>query len=155
MRWKLLIWAFAVAAVLSIPVCATYYFEALGESGTLGIADAIMIPISGAYLTASFVAPVVAIITFLGTYRLNPQMDFLTWQNDKPIRSTLATLIFGIIALLAVFSSLQPIVQNMPLYEYYWLPMNIAWLMWALSMRSAFIDKLAAKQEIGGSEPST
>jgi hypothetical protein len=138
---KLLIWFFALAALLSIPFCASYYFEALGESGVLGIADSIIIPIAGSYLVALYLAPVVVILTFLGTLRMNPKMNVLAWKKEQPIRSILATTVFGGIAVLAVISAIELFARNMPAYELFWLPMNFAWLLWALLMRSAFIDK--------------
>ncbi len=142
MNLRMLVWFFAAAAIFSIPLCADYYFWALGESGVLGIEDAIMIPIMGSFMLALFLAPIVALITFIGTLRMNRKMNLLVWRKEQPIRSIVATLVFGLIALLAIFSGLQPFLQNMPMYEHYWQPVNVAWFLWALLMRGAYIDKL-------------
>ncbi len=146
--WSL--WAFSILAILEFPISATYYFEAVGRSGTLPAdGDTIIIPIAGSYFIALLVAPLVLITTYFGTRRYNVELKMLTWRSDRPVRTWIASVVFGVICLLAIASCADSLRLALAApYELYWIPGNLIWFTWAFWLRAAYVEQLPAKPKI-------
>lgn len=96
----------------------------------------------GSILTMLIVAPVILGLSWFCLRRYNPDVKLWSWRRDRPLRSIVATILFGGASLVLVIGVLDSLRLWLPWYEYLWTAYFIAWLPWLLGLRAAVVDQV-------------
>jgi len=141
------IWLFSLLLLLGFPVMNVVYWDAVARSRVLPAnGDAIMIPIMGGVVATLIVSPVVLGIAWLCLRRYNPETRLSAWRRDRPLRTILATLVFGGLAALLLAGSIDDFVHSTLWYDRFWVGYFVGWVAWLLALRAALIDQRAADE---------
>ncbi len=104
-RWSVL--GFAGTLLIATPfVEALYYSSELRRGVYPTNGDSISIPLIQTCIGLAFVAPAFLAIAWLSTRRYVPGAPLLGWDNSRPLRSLLWTLLFAGIAVVLVIDAL-------------------------------------------------
>ncbi|GAA4028885.1 hypothetical protein GCM10022281_04970 [Sphingomonas rosea] len=137
------LWWLTGFLVTGFPVLNFIYWPQVLKSGVLPPdGDSIGIPMFGSILTALIASPMVFGVTWLCLRRYNPAGQLWSWRKDRPVRSVVATVLFGAASLAFTAGILESLWRPSPWYEYLW-PIYIAgWLPWFVGLRAALIEQL-------------
>jgi hypothetical protein len=76
--------------------------------------------------------------------RYNPQSSWLSWRQDRPVRSVFTTALTSVVVVPLAYGICVDVFTNMqgwPWYEYLWPAYSSLWLPWLLA---AFVEQLPA-----------
>ena len=139
--WPL--WMLTGALILGLPVLSFIYWPLVLQSGVLPPhADSIAIPMFNDVLVAIVLSPIVLGVACLCLREYNPETRLLAWRRDRPVRSTVFTVILGgpaagLAALLII--DVRP---DWPWYEHLWAGYGLLWISWFMALRAAAIERL-------------
>jgi hypothetical protein len=137
-----MLWLFTALILLGFPTLNFIYWPLVLKSGVLpSNGDSIAIPMFSSVLLALAASPVVLSVAWLCFRRYNPRTRFFAFRFDRPYRSTAATMIFGISAVLLCLDELFSTVTPMPWYEYLWTAYTILLGVWLLTLRASLIEQ--------------
>lgn len=141
------LWVLTVLMLIGFPALNLIYWPLVLKSGVLSPdADSIAIPMfSGVALTA-ILTPIVLGTAWACLQRYNSDTKLGALRHDRPIRSALATCLFGgaailVLAGLAYDLSTSRWSAGTPWYEYIWPTFLLLGVYWLLAMRAALIEQ--------------
>ena len=141
------LWLLTAAVLIGFPVTNFLYWPYVLKAGALPPeADSIGIPIVGSILIAIIASPAILITACLCFRRYNPDTRLLAWRTDRPWRSSVASLLFGVPPALNAGVSLAEIFLALPWYEYLWTAYALLISCWLLALRAAWIEQLSPNE---------
>jgi hypothetical protein len=145
------LWALSGALLLGFPLANLIILDQLARSAALpSNSDTVMIPMIGGFVLALLATPVVLGVAWICLRRFNPETRLLAWRRDRPARSLIATLAFGVPT---VFVAVQ-VALGLAINLHDALPWH-AWLdpacfalclTWLLGLRAAVIEQHEAEE---------
>ncbi|WP_156347780.1 MULTISPECIES: hypothetical protein [unclassified Sphingomonas] len=136
------LWMLTALLIAAYPVPNFIYWPEILKSGVLPVdGDSIGIPMFGSLLVTLVVSPIVIGMAWMCYRRYNPSTRFLVYRLDRPLRSAVATGIFGVSAAIICFAALADAVRAMPWYEYLWPAYMLFISAWLLTLRASFIQQ--------------
>ena len=143
------IWFSAALVVAGYPAIGFVYYPALQRSGALPTdGDSIAIPMFSGVLAALVLLPLVTAATYLCLRGRRDGGTLLAWRKDKPARSFVVTLLFGLPAvLLAVFLAAlltDLVAERAPWFDYLWAPYVAVCIVWLLLLRASALAPRSA-----------
>ncbi|ODN70435.1 hypothetical protein [Methylobrevis pamukkalensis] len=143
--WPL--WLLTDLLLVLFPVLNFIYWPAVLRSGTLSPSeDSIAIPIYGSVLTMVLAVPVVMAIAWLCLRRYNPDTRVAAWRWDRPVRSIVATCLFGGAVMVILYAVVADRVVGLPWYDYLWPGYALLRVPWLLGLRAAVVDQGSSSQ---------
>ena len=137
------LWVLTALVLFGFPVTNFIYWPEVLRSGVLPPdGDSIAIPMVGSVLLMLIVSPVVLGMTWLCVRRYNPETRLFAWRHDRPLRSMLASLVFGSAAAFVAFAASAELRRDWPWYEYVPFTYLALWIPWLLGLRAAVIEQL-------------
>jgi len=137
------LWLLTGLLLTGFPAVNFIYWPQVLRSGVLpSDGDRIGIPIFGSVLLALYISPLVLGIAWMCLRRYSPDTRFAAWRQDRPYRSSFASLIFGGGAALALYTAFDGLRADEPWYEFLFSGYFILWVPWLLAMRAALIEQV-------------
>ena len=136
------IWAVAWLVLLGFPFVNIIYWP---EATRYGIAaadsDAVALwTIGSLFLAPLIMMPVMFFATYIAVKRYHPG-SLLVWRSDRPLRSLLLTLLFGLPAAAVAWALVDGFALDQPWYEWLWVPLDLLAILWMLWVRAAAINQ--------------
>lgn len=144
------LWVFTVLMLIGFPALNLIYWSWVLQSGVLPTdADSIGIPIFASFAVTAVLTPIVLGTTWLCLRHYNPDARLTAVRRDHPLRSFLATLVSGGMAIVVVAVAAYDWVLNgwnaaIPWYEYLWDVYLLFGVYWLLAMRAALIEQFGS-----------
>jgi hypothetical protein len=141
------LWIFTLVMLVGFPALNLIYWPLVLQSGALSPdADSIAIPMVSSLAVTVGLTPIVLGTTWLCLRRYNPDARLVAMRRDRPLRTFLATALFGGMAFLVVGAEAFDWVTHgwnaeVPWYEYLWSIYLFLGVYWLLAMRAAFIEQ--------------
>jgi hypothetical protein len=146
----LFLWSLTGLILMGFPILNFIYWSEVLRSGVLPIdGDSIGIPIMGSVLATVVLSPFILGGTWLCLRRYNPETRLWSWRRDRPIRSAVATILFGAGSVFLTAVCLDSLRPSLPWYEYLWPAYFSVWVPWLLGLRAAVIDQLKYEPNYG------
>ena len=130
------IWAVGWAALLTCPLIALTHATEASRGGDGG---AWMIGLLG--LSAMVGMPLVFFATYFAVEGYDPRCGLLVWRGDRPVRSIVLTILFGLPAVALIVNLLAGLDFGRPWYEWLWVPWQMLVIAWLLLVRAAGINR--------------
>ena len=142
------LWILAILMLLGFPALNLIYWTLVLQSGALPTdADSIGIPLFSSIVVTVVLTPIILGTTWLCLRHYNPETKLTAIRRDRPLRSFLATLVFGGMAIVVVAAAAYDWLANgwnaaIPWYEYLWDIYLLFGIYWLLAMRAALIEQI-------------
>jgi hypothetical protein len=92
-------------------------------------------------VAAAWLSPPTLLIAGVSLRRYNSQTRVAAWRADRPVRSALASVCFGVPAILMSFVLLLDSWDSGRWFEYLWVAYGSLWIIWLLGMRAAIVEQ--------------
>jgi hypothetical protein len=136
------LWGLTVMLLVGAPVLNIVYWWQVLTSGVLPTDKDAVVPLMVAgVIAAGLVAPFILGLTWVCLRYYNPRTRLLAWREDRPVRSILATLIFGGMAAVFAVTLAITLIEGYPLQEYILVMLLPPGIVWLLAMRAAVIEQ--------------
>ncbi len=136
------LWILTAFLIAAFPVLSLVYWPQVLRSGQLpSDGDSIGIPMYGSVLIAIIASPFVIGIAGLCLRRYNRPVRLTAYRHDRPLRSALATILFGGAGVVLMLGSIAELMHQLPWYEYLWPVYTAFWVPWLFGLRAAFIEQ--------------
>lgn len=136
------LWLFTIALLIGAPIVNIVYWLQVLASGTLPHdGDAVAIPMAGGVILTLMLAPLVLGTAWICLRRYDPGTRLAAWRQDRPVRSLLATLVFGGPALVLAAGAVHDLLTPGPWYEHIPVALSVPCIIWLLAMRAAFVEQ--------------
>jgi hypothetical protein len=137
--------------LVGYPALNLAYWTLVLKSGVLPIdGDSIGIPIFGSLMVAIALAPIMIGTTWICVRRYNCNAKLFAVRRDRLLRTFVATLLFGGMAIFSLALLVYGWTQPAPWYEYLWDIYVLLGIYWLLAMRAAIVEQGDAKSGQGG-----
>lgn len=137
------LWILTIALLVAAPVANIVYWERVLASGVLASdKDSVAIPMAAGILVALLLAPVVVATAWICLRRYNPRTTLLAWDRGRPVRSLVASLVFGGPASVLAVVAVDALTVGFPAREDVFAALCAPGILWLLAMRAAFIDQV-------------
>ena len=141
------IWLLTAALIFGFPLANWLYWPQVLRSGVLPPeGDSIMIPMVGSVLLAVVASPFLLALATICLRRYNPRTKLFAWRRDRPIRSAVATLMFGGAAIVLAAFAARALTLALPWYEHIITAYVAAVILWLLALRAAVIEQLTERE---------
>jgi hypothetical protein len=135
-------WLLTGLLPLGFPLVGFIYWPQVLRSGVLPPdADSISIPMFSSVFAGLILSPLVLGVAWLCLRRYDGQARIAVWRNDRPVRSTTITFLFGGAATFLAVLVVADLSRSSPWYEYLWTGYAALWLPWLLGLRAAAIQQ--------------
>lgn len=104
-------------------------------------ADAIFIPMMNSIILSVILLPIISIVTWICIRGIDGVGDLLAWDRQRPIRSSLVTVCFGLPFCFNLLSLANDLSAPKSWYGIWWLPYTLVTLLWLAAMRGAALTK--------------
>ncbi|WP_380783526.1 hypothetical protein [Sphingomonas sp. R86520] len=136
------LWILTAFLIAAFPALNFVYWPQVLRSGQLPPdGDSIGIPMYGSVLIAIIASPFVIGIAGLCLRRYNRPVRLTAYRHDRPLRSALATILFGGASVVLMLGSIAELMHQLPWYEYLWPAYTVFWVPWLFGLRAAFIEQ--------------
>ena len=136
------LWILTTFLIAAFPVMNFVYWPQVLRSGQLPPdGDSIGIPMYGSVLVAIIASPFVIGIAGLCLRRYNPPVRLTAYRHDRPLRSALATILFGGAGVILMLGSIAELMHQLQWYGYLWPAYTAFWVPWMFGLRAAFIEQ--------------
>lgn len=136
------LWFLTFLMLVGYPALNLLYWTLVLASGVLPTdGDSIGIPIVEGVIVAVILTPIVIGATWVCVRRYNPKTKLLAVRRDRLLRTLVATLMFGGIAILLLAVLAYGWTQAAPWYEYLWDIYVLIGIYWLLAMRAAVVEQ--------------
>lgn len=143
------LWLLSASLLLGLPALSFIYWPLVLRSGVLPTdADSIGIPLFNDCLLALVAAPIVLGVAWLCLRRYNPRTRLTAWRSDRPVRTLLATIIFGGAALFLTILLFVDSRLDWPWYEHLWSGYTLLLIWWFMAMRAAVVEQLGPDEDV-------
>lgn len=137
------LWVLTGALILGLPVLSFIYWPLVLQSGVSPPhSDSIAIPMFNDVLAAVFLSPIVLGVGYLCLREYNPETRLAAWRRDRPVRSTVATVLLGGPGAALAAIVILDLRRDWPWHEHLWTGYGLLWIWWFMALRAAAIDRL-------------
>ncbi|WP_126665583.1 hypothetical protein [Croceibacterium ferulae] len=141
------LWTLTALLILAYPALNFVYWPEARNSGILPAdGDSIDIPMFGSLLVTLIASAIVLGVAWLCFRRYNPSTRLLAFRLDRPYRSFIATVVFGVSAAILCLGALVDTIIAMPWYEYLRAEYMMLAAAWLLTLRTSWIDQRTAEE---------
>jgi hypothetical protein len=138
--WPL--WALTVLLLAGLPAVGFAYWSLALSAGLLpDYAGGLWPLLRGHVVVAVELSPPTLLVAGASLRRYNPQTRFAAWRTDRPVRSLLMSICFGIPAAVMTLLVVMDIHESQLWFDYIWSAYGSLWIIWLLGMRAAIIEQ--------------
>jgi hypothetical protein len=131
-------WLLSAAVVVGLPLTSFVYFPALLQTGKLPVnGDSISIPMFSSIMFALLITPVIFGVTYSCVRTYRAKGTFMIWRRDRPILSSVLSILFGLPVAALMFSIGQTAIGRYPDIEFIWIPYTLVCVAWLMALRAA------------------